>query len=101
MTKRAKRSLKSSSESPRKVVNMAADKAKLSQYHSGVLGLCSFVNAYPYDVPHFVPDILMELERHLHDPQPIPKTIKSTLQDFKRTHQVRRRLKSLFEIVSN
>jgi proteasome activator subunit 4 len=28
----------------------------------------------------------MELERHLHDPQPIPKTIKTSMQEFKRTH---------------
>lgn len=75
--------------------------------HSGVLGLCSFVNAFPYDVPEFVPDILMVLSDHLHDPQPIPvfiakkcsifwisplfflskATIKQTLYDFKRTHQ--------------
>jgi proteasome activator subunit 4 len=55
--------------------------------HSGVLGLCAFVNAFPYDVPDFVPDILMVLSDHLHDPQPIPMTIKKTLQDFKRTHQ--------------
>jgi len=55
--------------------------------HSGVLGLCAFVNAFPYDVPEFVPDILMVLSDHLHDPQPIPVTIKKTLQDFKRTHQ--------------
>ena len=40
--------------------------------HSGVLGLCAFVNAFPYDVPEFVPDILMVLSDHLHDPQPIP-----------------------------
>ena len=46
--------------------------------HSGVLGLCAFVNAFPYDVPEFVPDILMVLSDHLHDPQPIP-VIKNTL----------------------
>ena len=40
--------------------------------HSAVLGLCAFVNAFPYDVPEFVPDILMVLSDHLHDPQPIP-----------------------------
>ena len=40
--------------------------------HSGILGLCAFVNAFPYDVPDFVPDILMVLSDHLHDPQPIP-----------------------------
>merc|ERR1719479_572908 len=55
--------------------------------HSGILGLAAFVNAFPYDVPEFLPDILMVLSDHLHDPQPIPVTIKKTLQDFKRTHQ--------------
>ena len=59
----------------------------MSSYHSGILGLCSLVEAYPHDVPSFVPDVLMELQRHLHDPQPVPKTIKKTLQEFKRTHQ--------------
>ena len=43
--------------------------------HSGILGLCAFVNAFPYDVPEFVPDILMVLSDHLHDPQPIPVII--------------------------
>jgi len=55
--------------------------------HSAVLGLCSFVNAFPYDVPEFIPNVLMVLSDHLHDLQPIPVTIKKTLQDFKRTHQ--------------
>uniref|UniRef100_A0A0K2T807 Proteasome activator complex subunit 4 n=1 Tax=Lepeophtheirus salmonis TaxID=72036 RepID=A0A0K2T807_LEPSM len=62
-------------------------KEKLAEFHSGILGLCSFVEAYPYEVPEFVPDILIELETHLHDPTPVPKTIKKTLQEFKRTHQ--------------
>lgn len=64
----------------------AEDKLQLAQFHAGILGLCSFVEAYPYDVPKFVPDILIELEKHLHDPQPIPKTIKNMFQEFKRTH---------------
>jgi hypothetical protein len=45
---------------------------KIVAKHSGILGLCAFVNAFPYDVPDFVPDILMVLSDHLHDPQPIP-----------------------------
>ena len=63
------------------------DKSELAVYHSGILGLCAMVEAYPYDVPEGVPDILIELEKHLHDPQPIPKTIKDAFQEFKRTHQ--------------
>ena len=61
----------------RKKKKKAAENEKLVQEdlvtkHSAVLGLCAFVNAFPYDVPEFVPDILMVLSDHLHDPQPIP-----------------------------
>jgi len=54
--------------------------------HAGVLGLCAFVDAYPYDVPEFLPDILVCLGDHLNDPQPIPVTVKKTLSNFRRTH---------------
>lgn len=60
---------------------------KLITLHSGILGLCAFVEAFPHDVPSFLPPILMELSTHLNDPQPVPTTIKKTLQEFKRTHQ--------------
>lgn len=67
--------------------DISSDKNKLANFHSGILGLCAIVEAYPYDVPDFVPDVLMELANHLHDPVPIPLTIKETMQEFKRTHQ--------------
>lgn len=40
--------------------------------HMGVLGLCAFISAYPYDIPDFVPDVFEYLGAHLNDPQPIP-----------------------------
>jgi len=55
--------------------------------HSGVLGLSAFVSSSPYDIPEHLPPILMILADHLHDPQPIPATVKNVFQDFKRTHQ--------------
>ena len=42
---------------------------KVVALHSGILGLCAFVEAFPHDVPDFVPPILMELSTHLNDPQ--------------------------------
>ena len=45
------------------------DKGRALQHHSGILGMCAFVEAFPYDVPKFVPPILMELSTHLNDPQ--------------------------------
>jgi proteasome activator subunit 4 len=45
---------------------------ELAIKHSGILGLCACINAYPYEVPYFIPDIILFLMRHLNDPQPIP-----------------------------
>lgn len=44
--------------------------------HSGVLGLCAFISAYPYEVPEFVPNVFEHLGAHLNDPQPIPVSLK-------------------------
>ncbi|XP_008550347.1 proteasome activator complex subunit 4 [Microplitis demolitor] len=54
--------------------------------HAGVLGLCAFIRAHPYDVPKYVPSIFEYLNMRLNDPQPVPSTIRKTLGDFKRTH---------------
>ncbi|XP_063991508.1 proteasome activator complex subunit 4B-like [Diachasmimorpha longicaudata] len=54
--------------------------------HAGVLGLCAFVRAHPYQIPKYVPSIFEYLNLRLNDPQPIPTTIRKTLGDFKRTH---------------
>jgi proteasome activator subunit 4 len=40
--------------------------------HSGILGLCAFITAFPYTVPDFVPNIFEFISNHLNDPQPIP-----------------------------
>lgn len=40
--------------------------------HCGVLGLCAFITAYPYDIPDFVPNVFEIISNHLNDPQPIP-----------------------------
>lgn len=40
--------------------------------HCGVLGLCAFITAYPYDIPDFVPTLFGIISNHMNDPQPIP-----------------------------
>lgn len=59
---------------------------KLIKRHAGVLGLSACVQAHPYDVPEFIPQVLMDLSIHVNDPQPIQMTVKKTLSDFRRTH---------------
>lgn len=39
--------------------------------HSGIICLCACVDAHPYTVPDYLPDILTLLSDHLTDPQPI------------------------------
>lgn len=39
--------------------------------HAGVLGLSSCIKAFPYDVPDWMPQMLVEIGNHLHDPNPI------------------------------
>ncbi|XP_045600493.2 proteasome activator complex subunit 4 isoform X1 [Procambarus clarkii] len=56
------------------------------ELHAGVLGLCAYVSAFPYDVPDMMPQVLVTLSEHLNDPHPVPATIKKTLSNFRRTH---------------
>lgn len=54
---------------------------------SAVLGISSLVNAFPYEVPSFIPNILLETAmKHSASPVPISTTIRSTLSNFKRSH---------------
>lgn len=54
--------------------------------HCGVLGLAALVQACPYTIPDWLPDVVDELSAHLHDPAPIPSTVKKAITEFKRTH---------------
>ena len=39
--------------------------------HSGVLGLAALVEACPYSIPEWLPEVLDEMALHLHDRAPI------------------------------
>ena len=45
---------------------------QILELHAGVLGLCAYVSAFPYDVPDMLPQVLVTLSEHLNDPHPIP-----------------------------
>uniref|UniRef100_A0A2K5ZD33 Proteasome activator subunit 4 n=1 Tax=Mandrillus leucophaeus TaxID=9568 RepID=A0A2K5ZD33_MANLE len=64
----------------------AGNIAELVKRHAGVLGLGACVLSSPYDVPTWMPQLLMNLSAHLNDPQPIEMTVKKTLSNFRRTH---------------
>ncbi|OZJ03795.1 hypothetical protein BZG36_03001 [Bifiguratus adelaidae] len=54
--------------------------------HAGVLGLSCLVDAFPYEVPSWMPEILVFLAGCVSDPAPIQATVKKTFADFRRTH---------------
>lgn len=54
---------------------------------SAVLGVSSVIKAFPYEVPPFIPAILIEsMSKHAASPVPLSTTVRATLADFKRTH---------------
>lgn len=57
---------------------VSVDPESIRTRHMGVLGLCAFISAYPYDIPDFVPDVFEYLGAHLNDPQPIPVSLFSS-----------------------
>jgi len=59
----------------------------LIKRHAGVLGLSSLVQAFPYEIPKWLPEVLCSIALCINNPSPIHPTVKKTYADFKRTHQ--------------
>ena len=51
-----------------------------------VLGLKAFVLSTPYEVPEWLPEVLMALVKMANRPQPVKSMVASTLGEFRRTH---------------
>uniref|UniRef100_A0A8C8H3H0 Uncharacterized protein n=1 Tax=Oncorhynchus tshawytscha TaxID=74940 RepID=A0A8C8H3H0_ONCTS len=68
------------------VVDTIPSGGNLVRRHAGVLGLSACILSSPYDVPSWMPQLLMNLSVHLNDTQPIEMSVKKTLSNFRRTH---------------
>jgi len=55
--------------------------------HAPVLGLEAFVLSSPYDVPQWLPDVLMCIASMANEPPPLKTTVTRALSEFKRTHE--------------
>ncbi|KAF9164493.1 hypothetical protein DFQ26_001384 [Actinomortierella ambigua] len=55
--------------------------------HAGVLGLAALLEAFPYEVPSWMPSVMVRLADFQADPPPISTTVKKAFADFRRTHQ--------------
>ncbi|KAL3697925.1 hypothetical protein R1sor_012001 [Riccia sorocarpa] len=54
--------------------------------HGTVLGLAACILSVPYDMPRWLPSMVIALARFIHDPWPIKATVTRTIADFRRTH---------------
>ncbi|KAH9822994.1 hypothetical protein DFH28DRAFT_1216660 [Melampsora americana] len=69
-------------------VEVTGYQATLIKIHSAVLGSAALINAFPYEVPVWVPEILINnICSHMSSPTMISTTAKNTLTSFKKTHQ--------------
>lgn len=64
-----------------------AFKAAMRRRHAGVLGMGALIGAYPYDVPAWLPHVLVLMAQHVVDPIPIKQTVRNIFGEFWRTHQ--------------
>ena len=60
----------------------SASVEQLRRRHAGVIGLSACVLSAPYQVPDFMPAVLMMISTHLDDPQPIQVT-RNALREHK------------------
>lgn len=60
---------------------------ELSARHGAVIGLGSMISSSPYDVPEWMPSVLVALTECINDVQPISTTTQKIFADFMRTHR--------------
>mmetsp|Transcript_5329 Transcript_5329/g.16136 ORF Transcript_5329/g.16136 Transcript_5329/m.16136 type:complete len:1865 (+) Transcript_5329:117-5711(+) len=71
---------------PPMVVSEEEKRARVLR-HAGILGVQAFVAGYPYDIPQWLPEVLLNLSKKISDPEPLKASVKKTLGEFWRTHQ--------------
>ncbi|KAF9981757.1 Proteasome activator complex subunit 4 [Mortierella antarctica] len=59
----------------------------LVKRRAGVLGLSSLLEAFPYDIPKWMPEVGVFLSAYFSSPPPVSTTVKKVFGDFKREHQ--------------
>jgi len=60
---------------------------QLRKLHAAILGVTALIEAFPYSVPTWLPDLILDvLSRHTYDPLPISSTVRKCASKFKETH---------------
>ncbi|KAG8908485.1 hypothetical protein FRB99_005843 [Tulasnella sp. 403] len=68
--------------------NSSTYAANIRQLHAAILGITALIDAFPYSVPSWLPELIGDvLSRHTYDPIPISTTVRKCATKFKETHQ--------------
>lgn len=54
--------------------------------YSGILGISAIIRAFPYDIPNFMPQILVEFANYSQDEHQISDVVRKTFSEFWRLH---------------
>ena len=65
----------------------AAYYSTVNSRYTAVLGLCAIILSFPYNMPDFLPEIIVTITKCISDPSPIQGTVRKTFLEFKSTHQ--------------
>ena len=59
----------------------------LRRLHGAILGICALINAFPYTIESWMPELLTQiLAEHIYDPLPVAATVRKCASDFKKSH---------------
>jgi len=59
----------------------------LRKLHGAILGICALVDAFPYTVESWTPELLTQvLAEHVYDPLPIAATVRKCASNFRKSH---------------
>lgn len=78
---------KTTKRAPRRGRGPLLSPEELSKRHGAVLSLGSMIMSAPYDIPPWMPSVLVALTDCINDPPPISTSTKTIFADFMRTHR--------------
>jgi len=71
------------------IKDIRKSKGDTTKLHGAVLTLAAIAMTQPYDLPAWLPDVLVALSAHFDSPDPVGKSVKYVFSEFRRTHQDR------------
>merc|ERR1711871_1286328 len=75
ITKAKRNRANSASKSSDPVLSEEERSARVRR-HAGILGVQAFVTGFPYEIPKWLPEVLLALAEKINDPEPLKASVK-------------------------